>query len=76
MCRRESRSVVVAAAGPRADIEQSVRGRARLIWPEGSTRARLMNAGAKDRGRVRLPERRILEEEGDVGSASTTSTSE
>jgi rSAM/selenodomain-associated transferase 2 len=39
--------IVVAAAGPRPDIEQAARGRARLIWPEGSTRATLMNAGAK-----------------------------
>ena len=38
--------IVVAAAGPRADVERAVRGRARVIWPEGSTRARLMNAGA------------------------------
>ena len=39
--------IVVAAAGPRTAVEQAARGRARLIWPEGSTRARLMNAGAE-----------------------------
>ena len=38
--------IIVAAAGPRAETEQAVRGRARLIWPDGSTRARAMNAGA------------------------------
>lgn len=38
--------IVVAAAGARAATERAVRGRARLIWPYGSTRARLMNAGA------------------------------
>ncbi len=38
--------IIVAAAGPRAEVEQAVKGRARLIWPEGTTRARMMNAGA------------------------------
>jgi rSAM/selenodomain-associated transferase 2 len=38
--------IVVAASGPRAETERAVAGRAALIWPEGSTRARLMNAGA------------------------------
>jgi rSAM/selenodomain-associated transferase 2 len=39
--------IVVAAAGPRTEIEQAACGRAQLIWPEASTRARLMNAGAR-----------------------------
>jgi len=45
--------IIVAAAGPRAEVEQAVKGRARLIWPEGTTRARMMNAGAaRSRGDV------------------------
>ena len=38
--------VIVAAAGDPAGTEHVVAGRARLLRPEGSTRARLMNAGA------------------------------
>ena len=38
--------VIVAASGAREETERVVAGRARLLWPEGSTRARLMNAGA------------------------------
>jgi rSAM/selenodomain-associated transferase 2 len=38
--------VVVAAAGDRVGTADAVRGRARLLWPDGSTRAELMNAGA------------------------------
>ena len=38
--------LIVAATGLRAATEGAVRGRARLIWPDGSTRARSMNAGA------------------------------
>jgi rSAM/selenodomain-associated transferase 2 len=38
--------IIVAAAGPRGDLERTVDGRATVIWPDGSTRARLMNAGA------------------------------
>jgi glycosyltransferase involved in cell wall biosynthesis len=38
--------VIVAAAGDRPGTERAVAGRARLLWPEGSTRAALMNAGA------------------------------
>ena len=38
--------VIVAAAGDREATERAVAGRARLIWPGGSTRAELMNAGA------------------------------
>jgi rSAM/selenodomain-associated transferase 2 len=37
---------IVAAWGDRPDTERAVAGRARLIWPERSTRAALMNAGA------------------------------
>ncbi|HEU4367192.1 MAG TPA: TIGR04283 family arsenosugar biosynthesis glycosyltransferase [Methylomirabilota bacterium] len=45
--------VIVAAAGDPAGTERAVAGRARLLRPEGSTRARLMNAGAEAaRGRV------------------------
>jgi rSAM/selenodomain-associated transferase 2 len=43
---RERVEVVVAAAGERPSTEHAVGGRARLLWPDGSTRARLMNAGA------------------------------
>ena len=38
--------VIVAAAGDPAGTERAVGGRARLLWPDGSTRAELMNAGA------------------------------
>ena len=38
--------VIVAAAGDRESTERVVADRARLIWPGGSTRAELMNAGA------------------------------
>ncbi len=38
--------VIVAAAGDRRGTERAVAGRARVIWPGGSTRAALMNAGA------------------------------
>lgn len=38
--------VIVAAAGDPEGTERAVAGRARLLWPEGSTRAALMNAGA------------------------------
>jgi rSAM/selenodomain-associated transferase 2 len=45
--------VIVAAAGDPAGTERAVGGRARLLRPEGSTRARLLNAGAAAaRGRV------------------------
>jgi hypothetical protein len=44
---------IVAAWGDRPDTERAVAGRARLLWPEGSTRAALMNAGAAQaRGEV------------------------
>ncbi|HEY3064873.1 MAG TPA: TIGR04283 family arsenosugar biosynthesis glycosyltransferase [Methylomirabilota bacterium] len=38
--------VIVAAAGGRAETERAAAGRARLLWPGESTRARLLNAGA------------------------------
>ena len=38
--------VIVAAAGDAGATERAVGGRARLLHPDGSTRARLMNAGA------------------------------
>jgi rSAM/selenodomain-associated transferase 2 len=40
--------VIVAAAGDPEGTRRAVAGRARLIWPRGSTRAALMNAGAKE----------------------------
>jgi len=40
--------VIVAAAGDPAGTARSVAGRARLLQPDGSTRAELMNAGAAD----------------------------
>lgn len=39
--------VVVAASGDREGTARAVAGRTRLLWPEGSTRAALMNAGAR-----------------------------
>ncbi len=38
--------VIVAASGDPEGTERAVAGRARLLWPTGSTRAALMNAGA------------------------------
>lgn len=38
--------VIVAASGDPEGTRRAVRGRARLLWPAGSTRAALMNAGA------------------------------
>ncbi len=38
--------VIVAASGDPEGTEREVAGRARLLWPGGSTRAALMNAGA------------------------------
>jgi rSAM/selenodomain-associated transferase 2 len=43
---RERVEIIVAAAGESPRTERAVGGRARLLWPDGSTRARLMNAGA------------------------------
>jgi rSAM/selenodomain-associated transferase 2 len=38
--------IIVAAAGDRDGTERAVAGRARVLWPGGSTRSALMNAGA------------------------------
>jgi rSAM/selenodomain-associated transferase 2 len=49
----DTAEVIVAGAGDREETERVVRGRARLLWPDGSTRALLMNAGAaRARGSV------------------------
>ena len=40
--------VIVAAAGDPEGTTRAVAGRARVLWPEGSTRAALMNSGAKE----------------------------
>ena len=42
----ESAELIVAAAGDVEATTAAVAGRARLLWPGGSTRAQLMNAGA------------------------------
>src|SRR2546426_3997192 len=44
--RRDQAEVIVAAAGDRVSTEAAVADRAHLLWPTGSTRAVLMNAGA------------------------------
>lgn len=45
--------VIVVASGDRDGTERAVAGRARLLWPAGSTRAILMNTGAASaRGEV------------------------
>jgi rSAM/selenodomain-associated transferase 2 len=38
--------VIVAASGAHSATEHAAARRAHIVWPEGSTRARLMNAGA------------------------------
>jgi rSAM/selenodomain-associated transferase 2 len=43
---RDGVEVIVAAAGERAATVRVVGDRGRLLWPDGSTRAELMNAGA------------------------------
>jgi rSAM/selenodomain-associated transferase 2 len=49
----EGAEIIVAAAGDPAGTAQAVDDRARLVQPDGSTRARLMNGGAAvARGRV------------------------
>jgi rSAM/selenodomain-associated transferase 2 len=42
----ETVEMIVVAAGDRYSIESAVAGRAQLLWPSGSSRAMLMNAGA------------------------------
>ena len=45
--------VIVGASGDPEETERAVAGRARLLWPRGSTRAALMNAGAEaSRGQI------------------------
>jgi rSAM/selenodomain-associated transferase 2 len=44
--RREQVQIIVAASGDRLSAEVAVANRAHLLWPTGSTRAALMNAGA------------------------------
>jgi len=49
----DAAEVIVAAAEDRAETERAVAGRAKLLWPDRSTRAALMNAGgAAARGRI------------------------
>lgn len=49
----EGVEVIVAASGDRHGTERAVAGRAQLLWPSGSTRAQLLNAGAaRARGEV------------------------
>lgn len=50
--RREHVEVIVAASGDRLSTEIAVAGRATNLWPAGSTRAALMNAGGGDRSRT------------------------
>jgi len=38
--------ILVAASGDRRSTEQAVAGRARLLWPAGSSRSALMNSAA------------------------------
>jgi rSAM/selenodomain-associated transferase 2 len=42
----EDAEVIVAASGDEARTRAAASGRARLVWPNGSTRAELLNAGA------------------------------
>jgi glycosyltransferase involved in cell wall biosynthesis len=44
--RIESAEIIVAASGEREETENVVNGRAQILWPDQSTRAALMNAGA------------------------------
>ena len=42
----ETAEIIVAASGDTEETEAVVGGRARILWPAGSTRSALMNAGA------------------------------
>jgi rSAM/selenodomain-associated transferase 2 len=42
----ESAEIIVAASGQKNETENAVAGRGRIVWPAGSTRSALMNAGA------------------------------
>lgn len=44
--RIETTEVIIAAAGQRKETEESVAGRAPILWPQNPTRSGLMNAGA------------------------------
>ena len=44
----EDGEVIVAASGDPDGTTRAAAGRARVLWPGGSTRAALMNAGAKE----------------------------
>ncbi len=46
----EAAEVIVVASGDPAGTERAVAGRARILWPAGSARADLMNAGAAAAG--------------------------
>jgi rSAM/selenodomain-associated transferase 2 len=46
--RWEGAEIIVAASGEKSDTEAAVAGRARLVWPDRSSRAALMNAGAAE----------------------------
>jgi glycosyltransferase involved in cell wall biosynthesis len=42
----ETAEIIVAASGDAEETEAAVGGRGRIVWPAGSTRSALMNAGA------------------------------
>lgn len=44
--RAQATEVIVAAAGDEARTREAASGRAHLVWPRGTTRAELLNAGA------------------------------
>src|SRR5918996_492403 len=44
----ETTEIIVVASGEKAQTENAVAGRAKVIWPAQSTRAALMNAGASE----------------------------
>jgi rSAM/selenodomain-associated transferase 2 len=47
---RTGAEVIVSASGAEVATTRAAKGRARLLWPAGSTRASLMNAGAAAAG--------------------------
>lgn len=42
----ETAEIIVAASGQREETEAAIAGRARIVWPDQSTRPALMNSGA------------------------------
>jgi rSAM/selenodomain-associated transferase 2 len=42
----EAAEIIIAASGDREETIEAVAERARIVWPDGSTRSALMNAGA------------------------------